>query len=97
MGRMVQKLGFTHKKTLHATELEAVGARRLFLLPYSPDFSPIEPFWPKVQTSLNSRGARTYQALKEAIDFAYSQVPSEDIRNWFTMNHYGTSSEREPL
>jgi transposase len=73
--------------------LEAVGARLVFLPPYSPDFSPIEPFWSKVKTSLNALAARTYQALKEALDFAYAQVSLEDILSWFTMDCYCTSSE----
>jgi transposase len=84
----------THKATEEVkAALEAVGARLMFLPPYSPDFSPIEPFWSKVKNSLNAVGARTYQALKETIDFAYAQVSSEDIRNWFTKDCYCTSSE----
>lgn len=75
------------------TALEAVGARLMFLPPYSPDFSPIEPFWSKVKTILDSVGTRTYQALKEAIESAYSQVTSKDIRNWFTNDRYCTLSE----
>jgi transposase len=72
--------------------LDAVGARLVFLPPYSPDFSPIEPFWSKVNMSLNSLGARTYQALKEALDFAYAQVSLEDIRSWFAKDCYCTLS-----
>jgi transposase len=73
--------------------LEAVGARLVFLPPYSPDFSPIEPFWSKVKNHLNALSARTYQTLKEAIELAYAQVSLEDIRNWFTKDCYCTSSE----
>lgn len=73
--------------------LDAVGARLVFLPPYSPDFSPIEPFWSKVKTGLKSLGARTYETLKEAIEWAYTQVSLEDIRNWFTKACYCTSSE----
>lgn len=84
----------THKATEEVNAaLAAVGARLMFLPPYSPDFSPIEPFWSKVKNSLSSVGARTYQALNEAIEFAYAQVTSEDIRNWFTNDCYCTSSE----
>jgi transposase len=84
----------THKATEEVNAaLEAVGARLMFLSPYSPDFSPIEPFWSKVKNNLNSVGARTYQALKEAIKFAYAQVTAEDIRNWFTNDCYCTSFE----
>jgi transposase len=83
-----------HKATEAVTAaLEAVGAQLVFLPPYSPDFSPIEPFWSKVKDILKSVGARTYQALKETIEFAYAQVTLEDIRNWFTNDCYCTSSE----
>ncbi|ASC70592.1 hypothetical protein XM38_015320 [Halomicronema hongdechloris C2206] len=82
----------SHKATEEVTvALEAVGAEIRFLPPYSPDFSPIEPFWSKVKNILKSVGARTYQALEEAIESAYSQVTLEDIRNWFTNDCYCTS------
>lgn len=71
--------------------LKSVGARLIYLSPYSPDFSPIEPFWSKVKNSLDTIGARTYQALIKAIDLAYSQVSLNDIKNWFTFCCYCTS------
>jgi transposase len=40
----------THEATDEVTDaLAAVGAQLIFLPPYSPDFSPIEPFWSKVK------------------------------------------------
>ena len=42
--------------------LESVGVQVVYLSPYSPDFSPIEPFWSKVKGILESIGARMYQA-----------------------------------
>lgn len=84
----------THKVTEEVTAaLDAVGARLVFLPPYSPDFSPIEPFWSKVKTCLKSLGAQTYQTLNEGIEWAYAQVSLEDIRHWFTKACYCTSSE----
>lgn len=71
--------------------LDAAGARLIYLPPYSPDFSPIEPFWSKVKNTLKSIGARTYQALEEGIKFAYEKVSSQDIHNWFTQCCYCTS------
>jgi transposase len=73
--------------------LKAVGARLIFLPPYSPDLSPIEPFWSKVKDALKSLEPRTYQALKKAIDIAYETVSLNDIRNWFTFRCYCTSPE----
>jgi transposase len=64
--------------------IEAVGARLVYLPPYSPDFSPIENFWSKVKSVLKTLGARTYQALVEAIEKAFGKVSAIDIRNWFT-------------
>lgn len=71
--------------------LESVGARIIFLSPYSPDFSPMEPFWSKVKTILKSISARTYQALQDGLEFAYEQISLQDIRNWFTNCCYCTS------
>lgn len=84
----------THEATDEVTAaLAAVGAQLIFLPPYSPDFSPIEPFWSKVKNLLKSVGARTYQAVKEALESAYAQVTLNDIRGWFTKDCYCTSSE----
>jgi transposase len=71
--------------------VKAVGARLFYLPPYSPDFSPVENFWSKVKTILNSIGARTYQALQKAIEIAYNQVSLKDIHNWFAFRCYCTS------
>jgi transposase len=75
------------------TALQSVGAQLIFLPPYSPDFSPIEPFWSKVKQGLGTLGARTYSALKNAIDTVYDQVSLEDIKNWFTFRCYCTALE----
>lgn len=84
----------THQETEEVkAALDAVGARLVFLPPYSPDFSPIEPFWSKVKNVLKTVGARTYKALKATIEFAYNQVSLKDIHSWFTKACYCTSSE----
>lgn len=80
-----------HKGEEVKLAIEAVGARVIYLPPYSPDFSPIENFWSKVKGILRSLGARTYQALEKAIAEAFSQVSEQDIRNWFTHCCYCTS------
>jgi transposase len=83
----------THKENEEIQNaLDAVGVRLIYLPPYSPDFSPIEPFWSKVKSILKSIGARTYQALEKGIKSAYEQVSLKDIRNWFTHCCYCTSS-----
>jgi transposase len=42
----------THKIRGVREAIEAVGSRLLYLPPYSPDFSPLEPMWSKVKQIL---------------------------------------------
>lgn len=72
-----------HKVAGMRERIEACGARVLFLPPYSPDFSPIENGWSKVNTSLRTAQARTRQALDEAIDVARNWISANDAQNWF--------------
>lgn len=72
-----------HQESVIRPLIEAVGARLIYLPPYSPDFSPIENFWSKVKSILRTLGARTYEALSEAIEIAFAKVSEIDIQNWF--------------
>lgn len=47
--------------------IRARGAHVLYLPPYSPDLSPIEPCWSKLKTSLRKAKARTREALDTAM------------------------------
>ncbi|MBD1922609.1 IS630 family transposase [Microcoleus sp. FACHB-831] len=80
-----------HKGKQLEQALQEVGAKLIYLPPYSPDFNPIENFWSKVKNTLRSLGPRTYQALDLAISHAISQVSLKDICNWFTHSCYCTS------
>jgi transposase len=64
--------------------IEAQGCRLLFLPAYSPDFSPIEEAFSKVKTFLRRTGARTREALEEAIAQALLTVTEKDASGWFT-------------
>jgi transposase len=64
--------------------IEARGCRLLFLPAYSPDFSPIEEAFSKVKTWLRRAGARTREALHEAIAQALLTVTAQDAGGWFT-------------
>lgn len=63
--------------------IEAVGARVVFLPPYSPDLSLIELCWSKVKQFLRSHAARTYQALDRAITHSINDVTEDDAFGWF--------------
>lgn len=63
--------------------IEAVGAHLLYLPPYSPDLSPIEPCWSKLKTALRAAKARTRETLEEALKSALDTITAADARSWF--------------
>jgi hypothetical protein len=62
-----------------------------------PDFSPIEETFSKIKSYLRRVGARTREALEEAIAQALETVTSQDAHSWFTHCGYLPSSERNAL
>jgi transposase len=63
--------------------IEARDCRLLFLPAYSPDFSPIEEAFSKLKTCLRRMGARTREALQEAIAQALTLITAQDALGWF--------------
>ena len=59
------------------------GARLIYLPPYSPDLSPIERCWSKRKACLRRLGARTSEALEEAITQAMEDITAADALAWF--------------
>ena len=55
----------------------------LFVPPYSPDLNPIEEAFSKVKRLLKVFGARTKEALVEAIGKALDVVGAGDARSFF--------------
>ena len=76
--------------------IEAKGCQLLFLPTYSPDLSPIEEAFSKLKTYLRRVGARTHEALFEAIAAALLTVTAADARGWFTHCGYPTPIQSEP-
>jgi transposase len=72
-----------HKVTGIREAIEAAGATLLYLPPYSPDWSPIEPCWSKLKTYLRAVKARTREALDEALTYAIDLITAADARGWF--------------
>jgi transposase len=85
-----------HKEKEIRPLLEKVGAKLVFLPPYSPDFSPIENCWSKVKSCIRSLTPRTYAQLEEAIAKAFSQITLKDIHDWFTHCCYCSSPFKDP-
>jgi transposase len=77
-----------HKAAGVQQALARRGARLLYLPPYSPDLSPIEPCWSKVKTALRKAKARTRDALDTAITYALTTVTVIDAHSWFAYCGY---------
>lgn len=73
-----------HKPASLKEKIEAVGAKVLFLSPYSPDFNPIEKLWSKLKTLMRGIGGRSREALEVALKQALDLVTMDDIKGWFT-------------
>lgn len=73
--------------------IEAKGCHLLFLPAYSPDFSPIEEAFSKLKIHLRRVGARTREALQEAIAQALPLVTDQDGRFWFRHCGYPPAPE----
>jgi transposase len=63
--------------------IEQAGAQVLYLPPYSPDLSPIEPCWSKLKTALRTAKARTREVLEHAIAQALATITVADAHSWF--------------
>jgi transposase len=72
-----------HKVAGIREAVEQAGAQLLYLPPYSPDLSPIEPCWSKLKTALRTAKARTREALEQAITQALATITVSDAHNWF--------------
>ena len=68
--------------------IEGRGARLIYLPPYSPDLSPLEQAWSKLNTDLRATKARTREALEAAITQALSLITAADAHGWFAHGGY---------
>ena len=64
------------------------AAALLFLPPYSPDFTPIEQAFSKLKAILRGLGARTREALEQAVGMAIETITREDAVAWFAHAGY---------
>ena len=56
-----------HKSKKIRLLIEGVGARLVFLPPYSPDLNPIEKWWHKIKTSIRKLMRDTNVVLDQAM------------------------------
>jgi len=84
-----------HKSARVRLAIEAKGCQLLFLPGYSPDLSPIEEAFSKLKTARLRAGARTREALEEAIAQALLTITAQDAQGWFQHCGYLLTHERK--
>ena len=80
----------SHKGKAVRSAVHAVGARLVFLPPYSPDLNPIEQVFAKLKAALRKAQARTIDAVVQEIARALPSVSSAECANYF--RHAGYAS-----
>jgi len=73
----------SHKVSGVRDALEAVGARIMYLPPYSPDLNPIEMAFSKLRRLMRSLAARTVDALWQACGTLLQAFSPSEILNYF--------------
>jgi len=74
-----------HKVDGVRQRIEAKGASLLYLPPYSPDLNPIEKAWSKLKTGMRAAGARSVDALHDAIALLLPTITDQDAAAWFRL------------
>jgi transposase len=77
--------------------IEGVGAKLMYLPPYSPDFSPVENCGSKIKESIRADAPRTPSAVYKSMGYAIGAVTPSDTRGWFDHCGYRVPRTCSPL
>lgn len=77
-----------HKVAAAREAIEAVGARMLFLPPYSPDFNPIEKAFSRLKAMLRKAGERIVRSLWHLIGRLVDIFQPDEYANYFSSCGY---------
>lgn len=80
----------SHKGPRVAELIRKAGAELLYLPPYSPDLSPVEPAFSKIKQLLRSATHRTSEALWGAMQSILDCVTASDAQGYFGHCGYAT-------
>jgi transposase len=78
----------SHKGMRVRELIESVGARVLYLPPYSPDLNPIEMAFAKLKHLMRSAGHRTVDALWRDTQRMLNQITASDAAGFFRHCRY---------
>ncbi len=79
----------SHKRPAAREVIEAVGARMLFLPPYSSDFNPIEKAFSQLKALLRKAAERSVTGICGWIGKLFQLVEPQGARDFFTSRGYG--------
>jgi transposase len=82
-----------HKGVRVRDLVEERGCELLYLPAYSPDYNPIEEAFSKIKRCLGKVGARSKEALVEALGAALSAVTPEEIWGYFEHAGYRPTAQ----
>ncbi len=83
----------SHKGPRVRELVEARGCELAYLPAYSPDLNPIEQAFAKLKALLRRAGARTREALLEAMGRALDAVTADDARGFFDYRGYRATAQ----
>jgi transposase len=81
----------SHKSSAAIAAVEAVGAKMVYLPPYSPDFNPIENVFSKIKQVVRGIRPRNWRQIIQSAKQALLQLTFDDIENAFLHCGYGAT------
>jgi transposase len=81
----------SHKSSAAIAAIEAVGAKMIYLPPYSPDLNPIENVFSKIKQLVRGIRPRNWRQIVQSAKQALLQITFEDIENEFLHCGYGAT------
>ena len=81
----------SHKVAGVREAIEAVGAKLLYLPPYSPDLNPIELAFAKFKTALRKAAERTVDDLWRRIGIIMDDFSPQECQNYLRHDGYAST------
>ena len=81
----------SHKGKAVRKAIRAVGARLLFLPPYSPDLNPIEQVFAKLKHLLRKAAERTTEAVWKRVRTLLDRFSANECKNYFINSGYAST------
>ena len=87
---IIDNLG-SHKGQAIRTLIRSVGAKLLFLPPYSPDLNPIEQVFSKLKHLLRAAAPRSFQATSDCIGELLERFTGSECANYLANSGYASA------